>query len=57
MEQILLVYVSSKETVTTIMMLYRNTKVKVGSSDGETDFFDIVARILPGNTLAPNLLV
>ena len=30
MEQILLTYGLSKETVTAIMMLYRNTKVKVG---------------------------
>ena len=43
MEQILLAYGLSKETVAAIMMLYRNTKVKVGSPDGNTDYFDIVA--------------
>ena len=44
MEQILLVYGLPKETVAAIMMLYKNTKVKVHSSDGDTDFFDIPAR-------------
>ena len=34
-------------------MLYRNTKVKVCSPDGDTDYFDIVASVLPGDTLAP----
>ena len=33
------------------MMLYRNTKVKVCSPDGDTDFFDIVAGVLQGDTL------
>ena len=35
-----------------IMMLYRNTKVKVRSPDGDTDYFDIVAGVLQGYTLA-----
>ena len=35
------------------MMLYRNIKVKVRSSDGDTDYFDIVADVLQGDTLAP----
>ena len=35
--QILLAYALPKETVATIMMLYRNTKVKVLSLDGDTD--------------------
>ena len=35
------------------MILYRNTKVKVRSSDGNTDYFDIVAGVLQGDTLAP----
>ena len=34
------------------MMLYRNTKVKVHSPDGNTDYFDIVAGMLQGDTLA-----
>ena len=43
MEQILLAYSMPKETVTAIMILYRNTKMKVPSPDGDTDYFDIVA--------------
>ena len=32
-------------------------KVKVHSPDGDTDYFDIVAGVLQGNTLAPYLFV
>ena len=39
------------------MMLYRNTKVKVCSSDGDTDYFNIVAGVLEGDTLAPYLFI
>ena len=39
-------YGLTKETVTTQMMLFQNTKVKVSSQDGDTDFFDIVAGVL-----------
>ena len=39
------------------MMLYRNTKVKVRSPDGDTDYFDIVAGVLQGETLAPYLFI
>ena len=35
------------------MILYRNTKVKVHSPDGDTEYFDIVAGVLQGDTLAP----
>ena len=38
-------------------MLYKNTKVKVRSPDGDTDYFDIVAGVLPGDTLAPYLFI
>ena len=38
-------------------MLYRNTKVKVHSLDGDTDYFDIVAGVLQGDTLAPYLFI
>ena len=57
MEQILLIYSLPKETITAIMMLYRNTKVKVCSPDGDTDYFNIVAGVLPGDTLAPYLFI
>ena len=55
MEQILLAYSLLKETIAAIMMLYKNTKVKVHSPDGDTDYFDIVAGVLQGDTLAPYL--
>ena len=57
MEQIQLPYGLPKETVATIMMLYRNTKVNVRSPDGDTDYFDIVANVLQGDTLAPYLFI
>ena len=57
MEQILLVYGLPKETVAAIMILYRNTKVKVCSLDGDTYYFDIVAGVLQGDTLAPYLFI
>ena len=57
MEQILLTYSLPKETVAVIMMLYRNPKVKVHSPDGDTDYFDIVAGVLQGDTLAPYLFI
>ena len=39
------------------MILYRNTKVKVCSPDGDTVYFDIVAGVLQGDTLAPYLFI
>ena len=57
MEQILLAYGLLKETIAAIMVLYRNTKVKVCSSDGDTDYFDIVAGVLQGDTLVPYLFI
>ena len=53
MEQILLAYGLHKETVAAIMMLYKNTKVKVRSPDGDTDYFNVEAGVLQGDTLAP----
>ena len=50
-EQILLSYVVA------IMMLYKNMEVKVCSSDGDTDYFDIVAGVLQGGTLAPYFFI
>ena len=45
MEQILFAYGLSKETVTVIIMLYKNTKAIVCS----TDTFDIAAGVLQGD--------
>ena len=50
MEQILLANGLPKETVAAITILYRNTKVKVRSPDGDTEYFDIVAGVLQGDT-------
>ena len=52
-EQIHLAYGLPEETVAPIILLYRNTKVKVCSPDGDTDYFDIIAGVLQGDTLAP----
>ena len=57
MEQILLAYGLPKQTVAAIMMLYKNTKIKVRSPDENTDYFDIVACVLQGDTLAPYLFI
>ena len=57
MEQVLLAYGLPKETVADIIIFYRNTKVKVRSPDGDTDYFDIVAGVLQGDTLAPYLFI
>ena len=39
------------------MMQYTNTKVKVRSLDGDRDYFDIVAGVLQGDTLATYLFI
>ena len=57
MEQILLAYVLPKETVAEIRILYKNIKVKVRSPDGDTEYFDIVAGVLQGDTLALYLFI
>ena len=57
MEQILLAYGLPKETVAAITILYRNTKMKVRSLDGDTEYFDIIAGVLQGDMLAPYLFI
>ena len=57
MEEILLAYGLPKETVAAIAILYRNTKVKVCSPDGDTEYFDIVAGVVQGDTLASYLFI
>ena len=57
MEQILLAYGLPKETIAAIMILYKNTKVKVHSPDGDTVYFDIVAGVLQADSLAPYLFI
>ena len=41
-----LLYGLPEESVTAIIMLYKNTKVMVRLSNGDTDLFDIVAGVL-----------
>ena len=57
MEQILQAYGIPKETVAAITILYRDTKVKVRSPDGDTEYFEIEAGVLQGDTLAPYLFI
>ena len=57
MVQIILAYGLPKEKVAAIMMLYRNTSVKVRSPDGDTDYLNIVACVLQGDTLAQYLFI
>ena len=45
------------ETVAAIMMVYKNTKVKVRSPNGDANYFNIIAVELRGDTLAPYLFI
>ena len=56
-EQILLAYGLPKETVAAMTILNRNTKVKVRLPDGDTEYFDIVAGVLQGDTITPYLFI
>ena len=56
MEQMQLANGLPEDTVTAIMMLYKNTKVMVHSPDGDIGFFNIVGD-LPGDTLVPYLFI
>ena len=38
-------------------MQYRNTKANIRSPDGDTNFFDIVAAVRQGDSLAPYLFI
>ena len=40
-----------------MIRIYKNTKVKVSSADGDTDYFNIVAGALKKDTLAPYLFI
>ena len=57
MEEILLVNGLPKETVAGIIMLYKDTELKVRSLVADIYFFDIVAGVLPGDTLALYLFI
>ena len=57
MEQILLAHGLPKETVAAITIFSRNTEMKVRFPDGDTEYFEIVARVLQKDTLAPYLFI
>ena len=56
MEYILLAYGIKKKPVAAIMMLY-TPKSKVRSPFGDIDYFNIVAGVVQGDTLAPYLFI
>jgi hypothetical protein len=57
MFQILKLYGIPEEIITAIRVLYTNTKTRIITPDVETYFFDIVAGVLQGDTLAPFLFI
>ena len=57
MEQILEAYGIPNEIIKPIMIMYKNTQAFVRSPDGDTEFFDIIAGVLQGDTLAPFLFI
>ena len=57
MEQILKAYGIPNEITKAIMIMYKNTQAFVRSPDGDTEFFNIIARLLQGDTLAPYLFI
>ena len=57
MESILEAYGLPSETIKAIMMLYSNTTAMVRTTDGDTDFFEILAGVLQGDTLSPFLFI
>ena len=55
MMKILSVYGIPDELVKAISLFYENTRAKILSSDGDTEFFDTLAGVLQGDALAPYL--
>ena len=55
--EILLAYGVPKKLVDAIHILYKDTMTQVITPDGETDFFQITAGVLQGDTLAPYLFI
>lgn len=55
--KILRAYGIPDQIVNAISKLYESTRAKVLSPDGETDYFEIIAGVLQGDTLAPYLFV
>jgi len=58
MRQILLVYQIPQEIiVSAIMILYNHSSAMIRSPDGDTEFFEVIAGVLQGDTLAPYLFI
>ena len=57
MMRILASYRIPNRIVNAISKFYENTKVRVLTPEGETQYFDIIAGVLQGDTLAPHLLI
>ena len=55
MMNILKAYGVPPNLLNAIMHTYKNTRAKVVTPDGDTDYFDILAGVLQGDTLAPFL--
>lgn len=55
--KILLAYGIPKKIVDLITLLYTNTRAQVITPDGKTEFFEILAGVLKGDTLAPYLFI
>ena len=56
-KQILETYGIPNEIIKAIMTMYKNIQVFVRSLDGDAEFFDIIAGVLQGDTLAPYLFM
>ena len=56
-KQILETYGIPNEIIKAIMTMYKNIQVFVRSPDGDAEFFDIIAGVLQGDTLAPYLFI
>ena len=57
MMKILKAYDVPPNLLQAIILMYENTKARIISPDGETDFFAILAGVLQGDTLAPYLFI
>ena len=57
MMKILEAYDIPHNLIKAVSKMYENTRAKVISPDGDTDFFEIKAGVLQGDTLAPYLFV
>ena len=55
--KILAAYGVPQKIVELIKLMYKDTKARVVTPDGESDLFDILAGVLQGDTLAPFLFI